>query len=284
MATSTDRLAKFNPETMDYKAWKFLFDNYVALTDLHTDKHRPLLINSLDTKALQLLVSMCKPKMPSDFTLGELLAKLETAYAPYTNQITEWALFFSLRQGESESLVDFATRMRDKTILCDFPSTVLEKNLCAVLVAGIRSDATRRYLMLSELKTFDAALQLAIKFETSVKEAKKNNVEEESVNRIAKRDAKEKKDEKSERRKETKKGSDEEEESDEEGASRRKCKRCGSWRHTPDECWYRNTRCNHCGNKGHIERACQQKRNEERKKDKISTVFNVEEDYFDILP
>ncbi|XP_055340875.1 uncharacterized protein LOC129589957 [Paramacrobiotus metropolitanus] len=281
MTTTTDQLTKFNPETMDWKAWKFLYDNYTVLTDLHTDKHRALLINSLDTKALQLLVSMCKPKMPSDFTLGELVTKLETAYAPYTNQITEWALFFSLRQDEKESLVDFATRLRDKTILCDFPATVLEKNLSAVLVAGVKSDATRRYLMLQELKTFDAALQIAIKYETSVKEARKTNVEENVVNRIKKRETTVKKEDKS-RREKRQEENEEESGSDEEMPSRRKCKRCGSWRHTPEECWYKNTRCNACGMKGHIERACQQK--DKKKKEKVDTVYNVEEDYFDILP
>ncbi|XP_055348569.1 uncharacterized protein LOC129595549 [Paramacrobiotus metropolitanus] len=174
-------LIRFNPDQVEWTSWKSLLKNYLSLTETTAAKQKEVLINSLELRAFQDVVSACRPKDPTEFSYDELLKKLDDIYIKVTYQTTEWASFFRTRQQSSQSLVQFSNELRNRTYTCKFPGAILEDLLSAVFVAGVHSDTTRRHLMSQELKSFDETLQLARRFETGQEQAKMNNNLEEDI-------------------------------------------------------------------------------------------------------
>jgi hypothetical protein len=207
---------------------------------------------------------MCQPHEPDKFSVDELMKKLDVAYTRFTFKITEWANFFVTKQREGQSLVQFANDLRDKTVNCSFPSTILDDLLSAVFVAGVTSDMTRRHLMSQELRSFDEALNVARRFETGQQEAKRNGprLVPEEVNKVT-------------QRKSGQSASNGNEE----------CSRCGRTSHSTTDCPFIDRKCYGCGKKGHAQSMCwseKKDRESDQNLKKVGTIFNQGK-FYDIL-
>ncbi|XP_055327516.1 translation initiation factor IF-2-like [Paramacrobiotus metropolitanus] len=63
-ATGLPKLARFDPEVMRLETWSIQFDSHMESYAMADDKKKPLLLGSLNPKAMEMLASMCRPKEP----------------------------------------------------------------------------------------------------------------------------------------------------------------------------------------------------------------------------
>ncbi|CAM4744731.1 unnamed protein product, partial [Rotaria magnacalcarata] len=112
--SNTYRLHEFDPTSYDWDDWEILFDTYLAVKCVTDDiKKRNLLITALGVQPFKTLISVCKPKKPTECTYEEIIQKLRTNYARVTFSSTERINFFATRQESSQTLTDFANRLHD---------------------------------------------------------------------------------------------------------------------------------------------------------------------------
>ena len=84
------RLHEFDPTSYDWDDWEILFNTYVDVEGITDDnKKRNLLITALDVQPFKTLISVCKPKKPTDYTYHEIVQQLRTNYARVTFPSTE---------------------------------------------------------------------------------------------------------------------------------------------------------------------------------------------------
>ncbi|CAF5155510.1 unnamed protein product, partial [Rotaria sp. Silwood1] len=101
----------------DWDDLEVLFDTYIAVEGVTDDnKKRNLLITALGVQPFKTLISVCKPKKPTECSNLEIIQKLGTNYARVTFSSTERLKFFATCQESSQSLTDFANSLRDKSV------------------------------------------------------------------------------------------------------------------------------------------------------------------------
>ncbi|XP_055341951.1 uncharacterized protein LOC129590642 [Paramacrobiotus metropolitanus] len=174
MAQHILRLEKWNPDELTWTEWYQKFENYIEMTGVPDDKKVNLLLDSLGPKPFKRLVAVCLPGKPKDFPLDQLLEKLRIRYTSFTFRKVQIAKFFKVTQTSSETLEDFSEKLQDATAYCQFPSTVLDDNLCAAFINGLQNESTRSHLMTHDLQSFEETLERAKKYEAGRNEAKQS--------------------------------------------------------------------------------------------------------------
>ncbi len=102
------RLHEFDPSSYDWDEWEILFDTYIDVEGVTDDiKKRNLLITALGVQPFKTLISVCKPKKPTECNYQEIIQKLRTNYSRVTFSSTERIKFFAKRQESAQSLNDF---------------------------------------------------------------------------------------------------------------------------------------------------------------------------------
>ncbi|CAF1997518.1 unnamed protein product [Rotaria magnacalcarata] len=231
--SNTYRLHEFDPTSYDWDDWEILFDTYLAVKCVTDDiKKRNLLITALGVQPFKTLISVCKPKKPTECTYEEIIQKLRTNYARVTFSSTERINFFATRQESSQTLTDFANRLRDKTVTCKFPNDFYEEALVTAFVGGLKNEFVRKHLMQQNLEAFEQTLNVARTFESVLIQGanvKRDPVEQFSVLKIQKKN----KLVQSTRHKVT-------------------CSSCGSMDHPRSQCRFRNVTYHKCNKEGHL--------------------------------
>ncbi|XP_055349897.1 uncharacterized protein LOC129596596 [Paramacrobiotus metropolitanus] len=222
---SHSAMERFDPDNTDWGAWKQRFDNFVVLLDVQDDKKVNLLVESLERKAFESLYQVCYPQKIKEFTVEQLIYKLDRLYVKQTSKHYERSQFFRLTQQQGESLVEYSNRLRAKSINCEFTGTILDEMLLAAFLGGIQREKTRQHLYSREPTSIEGALADAQKFESRMEE------KDERVMAVRGKGPK--------------------------GVT---CTGCGG-RHLVKDCWYKNMPCNKCGVKGHLQRMCGGKSN-----------------------
>ncbi|CAF0711795.1 unnamed protein product [Adineta steineri] len=264
MATqSPDRLYKFDSTAFDWKEWEFLFETHAAVEGIVDEtKKRNLLITLLDVQSFKTLMSICKPKQPSEYSYAEILHKLRTNYARVTFTSTECIKFFSIRQETSQSLTEFANILRNKATTCDFPSVFYERALITAFVGGLHNDNIRKHLMQKNLETLEATINTAKTIDTVLIEAsgfRSNSIKDFAVNKINKQN---KPDIKSKFNKTT-------------------CASCGSTDHARLTCRFRDVVCRNCKKSGHIAKVCRSTSDDNKKQLNSVSVLSIKKPDFD---
>ena len=202
-------------------------------------KKRNLLITALAVQPFKTLLSLCKPRKPTECTYQEIVQKLRTNYARVTFSSTERVKFFASRQESSQNLTDFANHLRDKMSVCKFPSDFYEEALITAFVGGLQNEHVRKYLMQTNLETFEQTLNAARTFESILIEGantKGGLSDQFSVMRIQKHH---------------KQSSN--------IHQKLVCLSCGSKEHHRSQCRFRNVTCHKCNKEGHIAKVCRSK-------------------------
>lgn len=242
--SNTYRVHEFDPSSYDWDDWEVLFHTYLEVEDVTDDiKKRNLLITALAVQPFKTLISVCKPKKPTDYSFADVLQKLRTNYRRVTFTSTERVKFFASRQQSSQSLTDFANRLRDNTATCAFPANFYEEALITAFVGGLLNDQVRKHLMQKNLESFEQTLNTAKTFESVLVQGahtKTSVCDEPSVMHIKKTTRSGRKDQ-----------------------TKSVCFSCGSKQHLRSACRFRAVTCHTCGKEGHIAKVC-------RSSDKIS--------------
>ncbi|CAF4548507.1 unnamed protein product, partial [Rotaria sp. Silwood2] len=240
LRSNTYRLHEFDPTTYDWDDWEILFDTYINVEDVTDDtKKRNLLITALAVQPFKTLISLCKPKKPTECTYQDLIQKLRINYARVTFPSTERVKFFATRQESSQTLTDFANSLRDKMETCKFPSDFYEQALITAFVGGLNNEHVRKHLMQKNLETFEQTLNTARTFESVLIQganAKHDSSHEFSVMKIQKQHKPAPK-----------------------VNPKSTCFSCGSKDHPRSKCRFRNVTCHKCNKEGHIAKVCRSK-------------------------
>ncbi|CAF4430287.1 unnamed protein product, partial [Rotaria magnacalcarata] len=236
----SNRLHEFDPNSYDWDEWEVLFDTYLEVEAINEDsKKRNLLITLLGVQPFKTLLSICKPKKPTECSYTELVEKLRSNYARVTFPSTERIKFFAKRQESSQTLTEFANELRDKSTTCKFPSIFYEEALITAFVGGLRNDHVRKHLMQRNLETFVETINTAKTIESVLIEGsniKNTSSEDLNLNKINQH-----------RKPPTNR------------PQRSNCLSCGSTDHFRSECRFRNATCHKCKKEGHIAKVCRSK-------------------------
>jgi transposase InsO family protein len=231
------RLHEFDPTTFDWEEWEVLFDTYLEVENISDDiKKRNLLITGLGVQPFKTLISICKPKKPTEWSYRELLTKLRSNYARITFASTERIKFFGKRQEAAQSLTHFANHLRDKATTCNFPPDFYEQALITAFVGGLTNDLVRKHLMQRSLETFEETINAAKIMESVTIEGsqtKSDSSDDLIINKINLRDTQMTK-----------------------LNTKLTCSSCGSSNHLRSTCRFRNVTCHKCKKDGHIAKVC----------------------------
>ncbi|CAM1298564.1 Uncharacterised protein r2_g823 [Pycnogonum litorale] len=137
---------------------------------------------AVDRKKIAVLLSMigkdayatardlCLPIKPSDKSYTDLSALLKQHFRPKVLEVAETYRFHHTIQSENESISDYVNRLKRQATNCNFGS-YYNRALRDQLICGVRDHRTKTKL-LSENRTFEQAVDVAVAMETAQKEPK----------------------------------------------------------------------------------------------------------------
>ena len=239
------------------KNGKYYSDTYIAVEDVSDDvKKLNLLITLLGVQPFKTLISVCKPKKPTEYSYKEVILKLRTNYARVTFPSTERVKFFSMKQTASQSLIHFSNSIRNHATTCQFPESFYEQALITAFVGGLINDRIRKHLMQQNLETFEQTLNTAKVYNSILEQgANKNPISSEDffINKIEKSS------------KTTTAPTDS-----------FNCASCGGKDHPRSKCRFRNSSCYKCKKEGHIAKVCRSK--EVLADLSVNTIFSISQE------
>ena len=133
---------------------------------LQSEENSLLLFHRLGRKGT--LKDLCLPDSPVGKSHNQLCDLLSNYLKPKDSEVTETYRFHQAVQNEHESILEYANRLKHLAIHCNC-GNVVPRALRDQFVGGVRNPTTQPKL-LSEDRTFDHAVQIAIADEAARKE------------------------------------------------------------------------------------------------------------------
>ena len=143
-------------------------DATAAVVQEASKKKVAVMISVIGKKTYGTLRDLCSPENPKEKTFEAIIELLQQHFKPKRLEVAEFYRFHRCFQEENESVSSYSTRLRHLASTCNF-GEFLNRSLRDQFVCGIRNPATRKKL-LSEDRTFQQALQVAIADEVAAKE------------------------------------------------------------------------------------------------------------------
>ena len=201
-----------------------------------------------------LLKSLVSPQRPVDLSFDEITARLKSHLTPRRLIVAERFKFHQRTQKDGEAIATFAAELRRLASTCNF-GEFLSEALRDQLVCGIRSSSTQRKL-LSEERSFEQAMQMALADEVADSEAKQIAPKHDSTSNTVPVDVVHKYQSRVE-----KKFPEHQRNDNAVNATRKRCYRCNG-NHTQQQCRFKDATCHFCQKRGHIAEACRKKNGE----------------------
>ena len=189
MATKIDLtpLPPFDPLTepssisQRWKMWKRRFETYLVTLNITEDKKkRALLLNQAGQATQEIFDTL--QETGEDFTTA--MTKLDGYFSPKKNVDHEVFKFRQAVQKASETVDQFATRLRKIAAHCEFSN--LERELKSAIIQNCHSKHLRRFALREEALTLDELLTKARALKTSETQASgiEKSLLPENVNRL----------------------------------------------------------------------------------------------------
>ena len=201
-----------------------------------------------------LLKSLVSPQRPVDLSFDEITARLKSHLTPRRLIVAERFKFHQRTQKDGEAIATFAAELRRLASTCNF-GEFLSEALRDQLVCGIRTSSTQRKL-LSEERSFEQAMQMALADEVADSEAKQIAPKHDSTSNTVPVDVVHKYQSRVE-----KKFPEHQRNDNAVNATRKRCYRCNG-NHTQQQCRFKDATCHFCQKRGHIAEACRKKNGE----------------------
>ncbi|XP_068742412.1 uncharacterized protein [Montipora capricornis] len=128
-------------------------------------------ISLIGKQTYSTLKDLCLPNLPAEKTYDQLTEILKGYYKPKVLEVAESYRFHHTLQSENETVTEYANKLKRLAVNCNF-GTYLTRALRDQFVGGVKSQATKKKLLLSEDRTFEQALKVAQADELAEKESK----------------------------------------------------------------------------------------------------------------
>ena len=175
-------VGEFDPSSESFKAYLERLDHFFVANDIGkcADDTSAAVVRAANQKKLAMMISvigkkthstlrdLCSPENPKEKTFEALSEVLQQNFTPKRLEVAKSYRFHRCCQEENESVSVYSARLRHLAATCNF-GEFLNRSLRDQFVCGIRNPATRKKL-LSEDRTFQEALQVAIADEIAAKE------------------------------------------------------------------------------------------------------------------
>jgi transposase InsO family protein len=149
-----------NPRAEDWKHFLRVFKNYCKLAKITDDDDQLCMLeNHLGRDGIAIFDGLPAPKN----TFDEAVARFNEYFQAGQSVLLHRKNFNSTRQAPSESISQFACRLRRMVELCQYPSTFVSDQCRDIFVAGVANDRLGERLLSEDLKklTFDIAVNKA---------------------------------------------------------------------------------------------------------------------------
>ena len=205
-----------------------------------------MFLNSIGTRAYELLRSLLTPTLPQTLDYTELVGLLREHYEPQPLVIAEGFHFHRCNQRETESISEYVAELRRLSTHCDFKS-YLSEALRDRLVCGLCSDSIQRSLLAQKDLTLQKAVEIAQGMEAADSNAKSLKETSSAVFKVH-----------------AQKGAARGASTPRHQASNNSsnpCYCCGRTNHDQRNCRFRGATCHHYQKKGLIATVCRSKKN-----------------------
>lgn len=267
-------IREFNPNINNWIVYKKQLSQFFLINSI-TDPNikRAFLLNNLSESAYSTLCDLLVPNEPDEVSYTEIVVKFDEHFCVKKSVWGERMLFYQAHQENSESIMDWAVRVRHLSTNCDF-GTFLNIAIRDKFIFGMQKCRALEKLLQESSNTLD--FKKAVEIAQSVESARNyyqesSNALEQSVKlepqihrvhtttRGASRSPRH--NERSARSPPRRKYSNAAPGSSS-GTSRRDyCTVCGRDNHVSSKCRYKNYACNICHEKGHLSNVCKKHHN-----------------------
>lgn len=127
-------------------------------------------LTKFDEEAFKLLKSLCAPKKPKELQYEEVTKLIKEQLNPTPSEVMERCNFNQARQEQTESIADFAAKLKKLALTCNFEDQ-LPTALRDQFVCGLTYHETRVELFKKTKLTFDTAFTEAVAREKAVQNA-----------------------------------------------------------------------------------------------------------------
>ena len=246
-------------------------DDNEAARRLADRKKVATLLTLVGSETYLLLKSLLSPQLPSEFTFDEITSKLINHLKPRRLTVAERFKFHQRNQNDGEDVAKFAAELRRLASTCNFGDFLTEA-LRDQFVCGIRNGNTQRKL-LSEDRSFEQAMQIALADEAADAEAKQLHSHGNSgasgsiVGAVGVKTKAYSNKSSAYKRTENPKMQ-----------TNRKCYRCNG-SHSHQTCKFKDAICHFCKKAGHIAAACRKKQSTLSETHVVNTTPIEKEEY-----
>ena len=175
-------VGEFDPSSESFKAYLERLDHFFVANDIGkcADDASAAVVRAANQKKLAMMISvigkkthstlrdLCSPENPKEKTFEALSEVLQQNFTPKRLEVAKSYRFHRCCQEENESVSVYSGRLRHLAATCNF-GEFMNCSLRNQFVCGIWNPATWKKL-LSEDRTFQEALQVAITDEIAAKE------------------------------------------------------------------------------------------------------------------
>lgn len=248
-------ISNFDYKNGDWSIFKGRLNQFLLLNKVEEDRKSALLITHLSDDTYRLLRNLLHPKNIEEQKYEDLVSVLDEHFKPAQCSFVDKAKFYGATRGPSESLGDWAARLRGLASFCEF-GTALDMNLRDRFVLGLGAGPERDKLFEADVNTLTLtrALELAGQAE-SAREAKAmvtNGagviIKQEPVYRAA--------GEATWARRAAPRAAAASAAAGDHGDPGSRCRVCGLKNHSAEKCRFKTFKCQKCGIKGHLRKVC----------------------------
>ncbi|XP_029163713.1 uncharacterized protein K02A2.6-like [Nylanderia fulva] len=256
----------------DWETYTERLELYFVANDVKDEKQAAVLLTKISADTYKLIRDLCTPVKPSAKTFAQLVKLVNDHLNPKPSETMERCKFHQAQQSHTESVAEFAARLKNLSITCNFGNNATTA-LRDQLVCGLRDHATKTLLFREENLTFDKAFKLA----TTVESAEKNASSTSRPNGESSKETVNKFQGNSENNRQFqsrgkgsnrgKQGSPQHNNNTRPGVKDKRttninqersssCYCCGKNNHWARDCYHRFNTCNICKQKGHLASVC----------------------------
>ncbi|XP_029159162.1 uncharacterized protein LOC114931347 [Nylanderia fulva] len=271
MANDNNSKLEFHLGKDDWETYTERLELYFLANDVENAKKVPVLLTKISAEAYKLIRDLCAPDKPITKTYEQLIKLTSNHLCPKPSEAMERCKFHQAQQAATESIAEFAARLKRLSINCGFKDAATA--LRDQLVCGIKDHATKILLFREEGLTYDKAYKIA----TAAEEAERNATSTDKLNTataaqtnvntiytVAKPNRNYGKLRNNYRGKQghgkAKHANGNTGPSSQSSTSSRNCYCRGKANHWARDCFHRHKTCTSCNKKGHLATQCRRKK------------------------